>query len=134
MKMMWKLIRLYENSRILTAWKLFGFYIFRRCIFINPKKWGWGTPRTEWIGTLVPVAHGEDTRPCMICRQQLVSAMPGDAWKTIQPYGGGEVKFIFSYGSCKFDTFMSGTSFTGIICDDCAELCIDRGGMTCDQD
>jgi len=121
MKMMWNLIRVYKNSRILITWKLLGYYGFRRSALISPKYWGWGPKR---------FVSPEDTRPCMICRRQMESACNEGDWSTDQPWGGGAVKFVFHYGSCKFDTLMSGTFYTGYICDDCAEVCMDRGEMT----
>ena len=42
----------------------------------------------------------------------------------MQPNDGGEVQFIFSFGSSKYDLFMSGTKFRMVICDDCAEKII----------
>lgn len=67
-----------------------------------------------------------ETKPCIICGQELESALPGEDWSTLQPYGGGQVTFSFHYGSCKFDDNMDGTEFVGIICDECAEKCVKR--------
>lgn len=64
------------------------------------------------------------TKPCIVCRRRLESVMPD--WGSMQPSGGGEVKFIFAYGSAKFDLAMHGTMFQGVICDDCAERCVER--------
>lgn len=107
MKVMWNLIRLYKNSRFLTAWK-----------YISPKKWIWGPERFN---------SPEDVRPCMICRRQMECAC--NDWSTNQPWGGGQVTLAFHYGSCKFDHCMLGTFYTGFICDDCGELCMKRGEM-----
>ncbi len=57
---------------------------------------------------------------CVICGQHLEWCSE----RTMQPYCGGEVRFIFSYGSTKFDKHMYGTVFNGVICDDCAERCM----------
>lgn len=68
-------------------------------------------------------------RPCCICEKLLESALEGvydDPWKTLQPYGGGEINLIFGYGSTKFDLDMCGTLFKGIICDDCAEVIVGK--------
>lgn len=73
-----------------------------------------------------------ETRPCIICECELESAF-GDETH-FQPYKGGEVTFYFHYGSCKFDLNMFGTKFVGIICDDCAEKCVERMKMTPDPD
>lgn len=67
-----------------------------------------------------------ETKPCIMCGKQLKCALPNDDWSTNQPYGGGEVKFIFAYGSCKFDNNIYSTEFVGVICDDCAEKCVDN--------
>lgn len=74
-------------------------------------------------GTVVP-----ETRPCIICGCELESAF--DESFPFQPYKGGEVTFYFHYGSVKFDLNMFGTKFAGIICDDCAEKCVERMKMT----
>lgn len=66
----------------------------------------------------------EETRPCALCGKQLECAV--NDWSSNQPYGGGEVKFHFHYGSCKFDLNMYGTEFVGLICDECAEKCVER--------
>ena len=60
-----------------------------------------------------------DTKPCIICKKPLESVW--DDWDHCQPADGGEVQFIFSYGSRKFDTNIDATVFQGVICDDCAE-------------
>ena len=69
-----------------------------------------------------------ETKPCIICGCELESAFRDDQTH-FQPYKGGEVTFYFHYGSCKFDMNMFGTKFAGIICDDCAEKCIERMEM-----
>ncbi len=63
------------------------------------------------------------TKPCVVCQKQLEDALDND-WKTLQPYGGGEIKLIFAFGSCKFDLNMYSTEFVGVICDECAEILI----------
>ena len=65
-----------------------------------------------------------NTRPCCICKKQLESASHDDGWDTLQPHEGGEIQLIFGFGSCKFDHFLEGTRFRGIICDKCAEKII----------
>lgn len=54
---------------------------------------------------------------CAFCNKILESVSPKDN----QPYNGGYVEFTFCYGSCKFDNAIGMTSFSGYICDDCAE-------------
>lgn len=61
-------------------------------------------------------------KPCIICDKKLKSVF--DDWKNMQPISGGEVTFVFSYGS-RFDNG-SYESFRGVICDDCAENSIER--------
>lgn len=63
-------------------------------------------------------------KPCITCNAKLESAVGG--WKTMQPYGGGEVQFIFSYGSTKFDDDIGATVFRGVICDDCASKIVNK--------
>ncbi len=63
-----------------------------------------------------------------MCGCQLECAV--DNWSTNQPHAGGEVKFNFHYGSCRFDLNMHGTEFVGVICDNCAEKYIERMVMT----
>ena len=58
--------------------------------------------------------------PCVVCEKHLEAAM-SDGVGNRQPYGGGEIRLYFGYGSCKFDDNIWGTSFAGLICDDCAE-------------
>ena len=70
------------------------------------------------------VPHINDTKPCIICKCELESVMSD--WNTMQPNDGGEVKFIFAFGSAKFDLAMHGTVFQGVICDTCAEQCVER--------
>jgi hypothetical protein len=64
------------------------------------------------------------TKPCILCGQQLEPAL--DDWKTFQPYGGGEVQFVFGYGSRRFDESAGSTVFRGIICDSCAAKYVDQ--------
>lgn len=61
----------------------------------------------------------EEHRPCLFCGKQLECAV--DDWKSKQPYAGGEVQFIFSFGSTKFDNGMANTVYSALVCDDCAE-------------
>jgi len=68
----------------------------------------------------------KSTKPCILCRKELESVSPhDDDWENMQPFYGGEVQFIFSYGSAKFDNNPSSTVFKGVICDQCAESHID---------
>ena len=60
-----------------------------------------------------------ETRPCLLCDKQLECAV--NDWETNQAYGGGQIQFIFHYGSCKFDHRLCGTIYTALICDECAE-------------
>lgn len=59
---------------------------------------------------------------CFLCEKSL-ELVRGNPY---QPYGGGEVQFIFSYGSAKFDLNLAGTLFRACICDDCAEPLVKR--------
>lgn len=63
-------------------------------------------------------------KPCIICDKPLESV--DIDWKNMQPHNGGEVKFIFSYGSTKFDDCFGSTVFRGVICDDCAEKLVSK--------
>ena len=64
------------------------------------------------------------TKKCIVCRKELKSVGPN--WRNIQPYDGGEVRFIFCYGSRKFDLTPGVTEFRGVICDDCAIQCVEE--------
>ena len=64
-------------------------------------------------------------KPCIVCERLLGQAL-GLGWATMQPSEGGEVQFIFSYGSKKFDNNSGTTTFRGVICDDCAEEFVDK--------
>jgi len=64
------------------------------------------------------------TKPCVLCGDELESMF--DTWENLQPYGGGEVRFIFSYGSKEFDLDINPTEFQGVICDACAATCIGK--------
>lgn len=57
---------------------------------------------------------------CVFCDRAMEEALPGSL-DNYQPYYGGEVKFIFAYGSTKFDENMDNTVFRGLVCDDCGE-------------
>lgn len=52
---------------------------------------------------------------CLFCKKQLELVAP------FQPYGGGEVQFLFAYGSCKYDLDPGITVFRACVCDECAE-------------
>ena len=58
---------------------------------------------------------------CLFCDRELelVENNP------FQPYEGGEVNFIFAYGS-RFDLHFDTTEYSGIICDDCAEKFLEK--------
>lgn len=59
-----------------------------------------------------------ETVPCLFCDTQMESAIENET--CFQPYGGGEVRFSFCFGSTKFDDHAGGTNFTGYVCDECA--------------
>lgn len=46
--------------------------------------------------------------------------------RTRQPSSGGEIIFVFAFGSQKFDDYFGSTQFRGFICDDCAEKYVDK--------
>ena len=56
-------------------------------------------------------------RPCVFCGKMLKPV--NNTWSTMQPLCGGEVQFIFAYGSMEFDDALGSTKFRGIICDQC---------------
>lgn len=61
-------------------------------------------------------------KPCFICGTLLEDILDmehrqDNPWKGMQPYYGGEVRLMFSYGSTKFDP----ATFKGLICDDCTK-------------
>lgn len=66
----------------------------------------------------------EGTRPCLFCQKELECAV--DSWKTKQPYAGGEVQLIFSYGSTEYDLGMSNTVFSAYVCDECAKKLVPK--------
>ncbi len=65
------------------------------------------------------------TKPCIICLKPLADAADNN-FRSFQPHQGGEIQFIFSYGSCKFDNKFPQTRFRGLICDECAEIYVER--------
>ena len=60
-----------------------------------------------------------DARPCLFCGKML-EPVDGD-WEYLQPHGGGEVVFVFAYGSTKHDKFIGKTHYHALLCDDCGE-------------
>jgi len=72
-----------------------------------------------------------DDRACVICGTVLTCAV--NDWSTYQPYMGGEIRLVFSYGSCKFDNHMAETEFRGIICDDCGSELVPKMDYVGDQ-
>lgn len=74
----------------------------------------------EELAIPVRVEPDETPRPCLFCGAMLEPAT-ADGWEHFQPYRGGEVQFIFSYGSTKFDNHMGTTVFRALVCDDCGE-------------
>ena len=67
----------------------------------------------------LPEPPPPEPRPCVFCGNLLECAV--NSWDTNQPHGGGEVVFRFHYGSTRFDRYMDGTEFHGLVCDACAE-------------
>ena len=65
-----------------------------------------------------------ETKPCLFCDKPLECAV--NDWSSDQPYGGGNVRFFFHYGSCKFDHRLDGTIYSALICDECAEKYVDK--------
>lgn len=59
---------------------------------------------------------------CIICKKELELVENNE----YQPYGGGEVNFIFSFGSAKFDKSPGTTKYFGYICDECAESFVNQ--------
>lgn len=60
-----------------------------------------------------------DTKPCLLCGKHLETV--NKSWDHMQPMDGGEVQFIFTYGSKKFDKNVGATVYRAVICDECAE-------------
>lgn len=54
---------------------------------------------------------------CIFCEEELQNISKEDNY---QPYEGGEVRFIFTFGSTKFDKCFGNTIYRGVICDHCA--------------
>lgn len=73
-----------------------------------------------------PVVEPENTRPCVFCYKQMEPILSDKGWDSNQPWGGGEVHFIFSFGSVEFDRGMVCTKYSALICDDCASQYTDR--------
>jgi len=67
------------------------------------------------------VENGKIYSPCVLCDKVLEEISDGSIERTRQPYAGGEIQFLFSYGSTKFDDNINSTIFAGLICDDCGE-------------
>jgi len=57
---------------------------------------------------------------CVLCDKEMEPVNP-DSPENLQPYEGGEIRFVFAFGSTKFDKFPGSTHFEGLVCDDCAE-------------
>lgn len=57
------------------------------------------------------------TENCLFCSRELENAINSEKFC---PYQGGFVRFVFSYGSVKFDDCSGETRFDGYICDGCA--------------
>lgn len=68
-----------------------------------------------------------ETKPCLFCEKQLECA--ANNWDYNQPHDGGEIQFIFSYGSRKFDMCPGTTTYSALICDDCAEKYVSKMKM-----
>lgn len=41
------LLRVSGNGRLLSAWKVVGFVVFRRCALLEPTRKAWGRPRRQ---------------------------------------------------------------------------------------
>ena len=65
-----------------------------------------------------------DGKPCFVCGKVLRPEFGN--WEHYQPSGGGEVQFIFAYGSAEFDLDMGNTVFRGVICDECGKRLFHR--------
>ena len=65
-----------------------------------------------------------DKKQCVLCEKELKPV--GDNWDNLQPIDGGEIRFIFSYGSTEFDNHMGTTQYSGLICDKCAKKYVDK--------
>ena len=78
------------------------------------------------IRILQNAADGKVYSPCVLCDKILEEICEGSIERTRQPYAGGEIQFLFSYGSTKFDDNINSTVFAGLICDDCAEKYVEK--------
>lgn len=76
----------------------------------------------RWLARLSQVKC--EPKPCIICDVQLYPTFYEDGWKHMQPNGGGEVKFIFAYGSMLDD--LPSAIYSGVICDECANKVIHK--------
>lgn len=77
------------------------------------------------IQILQNVESGKLFTPCILCDKVMDECMP-NSFETRQPYAGGEIQFLFGYGSTKFDDNANGTRFVGMICDNCAEKYVEK--------
>jgi hypothetical protein len=63
-----------------------------------------------------------DTK-CLLCLEEMEPSFPGAIY---EPEGGGQVVFVFRFGSKKFDNAPGQTQFHGVVCDACAERLVER--------
>jgi hypothetical protein len=61
----------------------------------------------------------EKDRDCLLCGKYLEPSFDSDDCN-YQPYGGGEIKFHFCFGSKKFDLCPGYTEYRAVVCDKCA--------------
>jgi hypothetical protein len=67
---------------------------------------------------------------CIFCEETLEPAFKDAKY---QPYEGGEVRFIFSFGSTKFDKCIGQTIYRAVICDHCASKFVNRMDETLEE-
>lgn len=67
---------------------------------------------------------------CAICEDQLEPSFQDSKY---QPYEGGEIRFIFNFGSTKFDKCIGSTVYRGVICDHCASKFVNRMDETLEE-
>lgn len=58
-----------------------------------------------------------EPKQCIVCQKELYPI--DDDWTHMQPRGGGEVRFTFSFGSVLDD--IPEPKYSGVVCDNCAE-------------
>lgn len=96
--------------------------VYLKCAKCDSPVVYWGVTAADWLCSEHRPEEpkvDDESKPCLFCGKPMGCAV--NDWESLQPNGGGEVRFIFSFGSAEFDENVHSTVFKALVCDECGK-------------